>query len=74
MTINMRHGNEILIKSCAYFWQRSFKPAAIGALNSEFKKLAVSCLNEHLYFISTAKLVDSFLLLNNQNSYGQEPL
>ncbi len=74
MTINLKLDNEILIKSCAHFWQRSFKPAANGTLNSEFKKLAVTCLNEYLYFLYTEEVVDSFLLLNNQNSYGQEPL
>jgi hypothetical protein len=34
--------------------------------NSGFKKLAVTCLNEHLCFVSSALLADSFRLRNRQ--------
>ena len=34
--------------------------------NSGFKKLAVTCLNEHLFFVSSALLADSFVLRNRQ--------
>jgi hypothetical protein len=34
--------------------------------NSGFKKLAVKCLNEHLFFVSSAVLADSFVLRNRQ--------
>ena len=47
-----------------------------AAGNSGFKKLAVTCLNEHLCFVSSAVLADSFVLRNRQllkpaNRYGQ---
>lgn len=34
--------------------------------NSGFKKLAVQWLNEHLCFVSSAVLADSFVLRNRQ--------
>jgi hypothetical protein len=34
--------------------------------NSGFKKLAVQCLNEHLCFVSSVVLADSFVLRNRQ--------
>jgi hypothetical protein len=34
--------------------------------NSGFKKLAVQWLNEHLFFVSSAVLADSFVLRNRQ--------
>ena len=34
--------------------------------NSGFKKLAVTCLNEHLFFVSSVVLADSFVLRNRQ--------
>ena len=34
--------------------------------NSGFKKLAVKWLNEHLCFVSSAVLADSFVLRNRQ--------
>lgn len=34
--------------------------------NSGFKKLAVTWLNEHLFFVSSAVLADSFELRNRQ--------
>ncbi len=34
--------------------------------NSGFKKLAVKCLNEHLFFVSSALLAGSFVLRNRQ--------
>ncbi len=34
--------------------------------NSEFKKLAVQYLIEHLFFVSSAVLADSFVLRNQQ--------
>jgi hypothetical protein len=47
-----------------------------AAANSGFKKLAVKCLNEHLCFVSSAVLADSFVLRNRQllkpaKRYGQ---
>jgi hypothetical protein len=37
-----------------------------SADNSGFKKLAVTCLNEHLFFASSVVLADSFELRNSQ--------
>jgi hypothetical protein len=34
--------------------------------NSTYKKLAVQCLNEALYFVSSSVLADSFVLRNLQ--------
>jgi len=34
--------------------------------NSGFKKLAVQCLNEHLFFVSSAVLANSFVLRSRQ--------
>jgi len=34
--------------------------------NSGFKKLAVTCLNEHLCFVASVVLADSFVLRNRQ--------
>ena len=44
--------------------------------NSGFKKLAVTCLNEHLCFVSSVVLADNFVLRNRQllkpaKRYGQ---
>jgi hypothetical protein len=36
------------------------------AYNSGFKKLAVQWLNEHLFFVSSVVLADSFVLRNRQ--------
>ncbi len=36
------------------------------AYNSGFKKLAVQWLNEHLCFVSSVVLADSFVLQNRQ--------
>ena len=36
----------------------------IAAANSGFKKLAVQCANEHLFFVSSVVLADSFVLRN----------
>jgi hypothetical protein len=36
------------------------------AYNSTYKKLAVQWLNEHLFFVSSALLVDSLVLRNRQ--------
>lgn len=38
----------------------------IAAANSGFKKLAVQCANEHLFFVSSVVLADSFVLRNRQ--------
>ena len=37
-----------------------------AAANSGFKKLAVTRLNEHWFFVSSAVLADSFVLRNRQ--------
>jgi len=43
------------------------KRQTIGhAANSGFKKLAVQWLNEHLCFVSSVVLADSFVLRNRQ--------
>ena len=34
--------------------------------NNGFKKLAVTCFNEHLCFVSSAVLADSFVFRNRQ--------
>ncbi len=34
--------------------------------NSGFKKLAVKCLNEHLFFVISVVLADRFVLRNRQ--------
>ena len=34
--------------------------------NSGFKKLAVTCLNEHSFLVSSVLLADSFVLRNRQ--------
>jgi hypothetical protein len=34
--------------------------------NSTYKKLAVLCLNETLYFVSSSVVADSFVLRNRQ--------
>ncbi len=34
--------------------------------NSTYKKLAIQCLNEHLCFLSSSVLADSFVLRNCQ--------
>jgi hypothetical protein len=44
--------------------------------NSTYKKLAVQWLNEHLCFVSSVLMADSFVLRNRQllvaaNRYGQ---
>jgi len=39
---------------------------ARAAANSGFKKLAVTRLNEDLFFVSIAVLADSFVLRNRQ--------
>jgi|JI10StandDraft_1071094.scaffolds.fasta_scaffold30092_6 hypothetical protein len=37
-----------------------------ASANSGFKKLAVKCLIEHVFFVSSAVLADSFVLRNRQ--------
>jgi hypothetical protein len=51
-------------------------PQESTGTNSGFKKLAVQWLNEHLCFLSSVVLADSFVLRNRQhlkpaNRYGQ---
>jgi len=39
---------------------------SLAAHNSGFKKLAVQWLNQHLFFVSSSVLADSFVLRNRQ--------
>ncbi len=51
---------------CADIVHRFFVRTDTAAANSGFKKLAVTCLNELLFFVSNAVLADSFVLRNRQ--------
>jgi hypothetical protein len=42
------------------------RPKRATSANSGFKKLAVQWLNEHLFFVSSVVLADSFVLRNRQ--------
>ena len=47
-------------------WTTDIRPKRTTTDNSGFKKLAVTCLNEHLCFVSSVVLADSFVLRNRQ--------
>ena len=45
---------------------KELRPKRATSANSGFKKLAVTWLNEHLFFVSSAVLADSLVLQNRQ--------